>query len=93
MSKKSTIHFEPVNGYLVRLYGEEACLAEHLKYHGVVTIEIDGDKAAAKGALGTLTHRNRQDIQAELKRRGVLTCSWERYDKDGKCSHLAVVKI
>jgi hypothetical protein len=80
---KSTIYFEPINGYLVRMYDSEVDKDTRIKYHGVCVVEIDGKAAIIKGGAGKITHRNQDDIAAELKQMGVETATWERYDVDG----------
>lgn len=88
-----TVYFEPVNGCLVRMYQEPVEPNARLKYHGVVTIEIDQDKAVAKGLHGTITQRNQDDIKVELKSMGVNVCTWERYDERGRLLKSSTVKL
>lgn len=88
-----TVYFEQVNGYLVRLYDRPVDSDSRIKYHGVVTIEIDKDKAVAKGMCGTISKRNKDDISAQLKEMGVIVVTWERYDHDGRLLKSSTVKL
>ncbi|MDD2885272.1 MAG: hypothetical protein PHT48_09540 [Dechloromonas sp.] len=90
---KSTVTFEQVNGYLVRVYPHEVEADTRLKYKTVVTIEIDGDTAIAKGCVGDYNRRNRDDIYTELKARGVRVLTWERFNSDGQFTKTQTVRI
>jgi hypothetical protein len=83
MSKKSTVYFEPVNGYLVRLYPSPTTPEEHLQYHGVAIVEIKDGVAEVKGAMGKLTRRNVADIDKLLREMGCTKGTWQRFDALG----------
>ena len=89
---KSTVYFEPVNGYLVRLYSAPTDSTEHHKYDGVVIIEVEegGEVAVAKGAMGKLTKYNVTDIETILRELGVKKWYWERFDKLGNLRHTSL---
>jgi hypothetical protein len=78
-----TIYFEPINGYLVRMYASEIDIDSRIKYHGVCVIEIDGKTATIKGGAGIITRRNQDDMASELKGMGVEMATYERYDDNG----------
>ena len=88
-----TVYFEPVNGYLARIYPREVEADSRVNYTGVVTIAIDGDKAVAKGLMGSITPKNEDDLRTLLKEAGVSVCTWERYDSHGNLRKSITTKL
>jgi hypothetical protein len=84
---KSTIYFEPINGYLVRMYPVEVENDTRIKYNAVCSVQIDGNQAIVKGAIGAMSKKNLSDLAAELKGMGVDIATYERYDDNGNLRH------
>jgi len=93
VNTQSTITLEPVCGYLVRVYPDQVETDTHAKYKAVMTIDVDGDTAVAKGYCGSNWNtRNRRDLFNELKNRGIKTLNYERYDS-GRLIKSSVIKL
>jgi hypothetical protein len=90
---KTTVTFEAINGYLVRLYPKDIGNKDKINYNGVLTIEICDKVAIAKGLHGAISHKNYADVYEYLKNLGVKVCTWERYDTYGNIRFTKTVKI